>query len=197
MIVYGGAVCLRDALIDPHYRQIVRRWHFRSHSVRRILISVGAVVAVACSNDVVPTPVMLAAPNTPASFADLFGIEASRAKTDLPAELRRCLEMAHEDFNLALSGKPLRNAAIESAAPADGGTTIWHGPCYSLTVYRQIAHICTGTQVISGLIVGPELRLHPNGEFPERAVISRTRFMILQDGSTPDPAIVCDTEKNF
>jgi hypothetical protein len=166
------------------------------HSFKRILAVLVTAASASCSKSVAP-PVAVAATPVQVSFADLFGIEAARTKAALPSDLEHCLEMAHEDFNLALNAKPLRHAQLEPAAPADGGGSFWRGPCYSMVVYRQITHICAGTQVVSGLIVGPELRLAPNNAFPERAAISHTRFIPFEEKSTIEPAIACDTKRDF
>jgi hypothetical protein len=169
----------------------------RGRIVKAIVATVLMVVTADHLSIAAPPPSIAPTATPHPTFAALFGIELPRAKKEMPAELSHCLEKAYEDFNLALDNKPLRNATRESAAAADGGTSIWIGPCYSMTVYRAITHICVGTKVVSGFTVGPELRFSPNREFPERPGISRTRFLVFKKQSDHDPAIECDTKRDF
>lgn len=127
-----------SSLASSKVKMTVR--HFSATVMRRLrarnlcLIS-GVAIATAvsaCSKHCVSSSVGTAAPETQVGFADLFGFDLSHGRGKLPVAVERCLESAREDFNLALNDKPLHNAKTELAALADGGTTTWRGPCYSI-----------------------------------------------------------------
>jgi hypothetical protein len=115
------------------------------------------------------------------SFADLFGIDEERASQELPDSLAQCLRRAYEDFSLALDDTEPQHAKFISAA-ADGGTSSWEDPCYTLVIFRQLSDICEKGIGLEGAIFGPELRFKPTMIRSEAAAISRTRFVAMQAG---------------
>lgn len=132
----------------------------------------------------VPAPSPAGVANSALSFADLFGLDLPRAKAELPAKLFNCLAEAHEDFNLALAGKT-PSYAKEEGAMSDGGTSNWKGSCYSLTILRQLTTMCFEGRGVSGVIVGPMLRIDRANTNTEVAPISRTRFVAGETGAIP------------
>jgi hypothetical protein len=121
-------------------------------------------------------------PSAPPSFDDLFGLGESQANEVFGAATARCLSNALEDFNLALSGQDPKHAK-SSAFPQllDGGTTVWEGACYKLTILKRLTtyRIADGA-LVSGFIVGPSLQLHLSPNASKSEPIVRTRFVFVE-----------------
>ena len=148
----------------------------------KLIICLGvAMVLAGCSDDSNVVQAKGLASGGSVGFSELFGLDEQQASRDLPDSIVQCLRRAHEDFSLALDGKDPKNAKSKGAY-SDGGTSLWEDPCYTLVILRQLALICEKGNGIEGAIFGPELRFRQTMNQPERAAISRTRFVAMKAG---------------
>jgi hypothetical protein len=84
----------------------------------------------------------------------LYNLDAGNAASAFNPETRRKLEQAAEDFEAAVAGLPPIHAHKEGGF-LDGGTTIWQGEGYSITLMKSM----TTVGDIHGYMVGPVLKL--------------------------------------
>src|SRR4051812_5633713 len=121
-------------------------------------------------------------PTALSSFAELFGVEESLAPAIYGSESTRCLSNALEDFNRALSGQePIHSKSQAFPQLLDGGTTLWTGDCYVLTVYKSLtSYRLPDGAIVNGFVVGPSLQLKLTPSASESHPIGRTRFLFVE-----------------
>lgn len=95
------------------------------------------------------------------AFDDLFHMTQAAAKSSFGIKKFKMLQAAADDFDAAMHSKPPIHAKIEYAV-ADGGTEVYKGVGYRLTVVNQISHVGRGPKAaITGYMCGPVLDLGP------------------------------------
>jgi hypothetical protein len=122
----------------------------------------------------------------PATFRELCGFEPAEAGVIVGSETARCLSEALVDFNLVLASKdPLHAKTNDFSSLTDGGTALWRGSCYDLTILKSLTsyQLPDGTWV-HGYLQGPSLILKLGAKGWQPAPIARTRFVFVQKTAT-------------
>lgn len=121
-------------------------------------------------------------PVASASFRELFGVGESQAIEVFGSDTARCLSDALIDFNLALAGEnPVHSTNPPFPQLLDGGTALWEGACYKLTILKRLTtYRLPDGALINGWVVGPSLQLRLSPDAKHSEPISRTRFVFIQ-----------------
>lgn len=112
-----------------------------------------------------------------ATFHELFGVSEAQAPS-LYGAMTDCLVKAHQDFNAAASGRSPPHAKMEGVF-SDGGTSLWKGACYEMTIFQSLTSVGYAETCVTGMTIGPSLRLAGHGPRGQAAAITRSAFVPL------------------